>query len=84
MSRPLCAAPGVAPSSISEVARCPVLAAAHAVSHRLRNGFGAISQALAILASLGWQPAGRPTETIDECFPRVARAPLLPPAAGVQ
>jgi len=54
------------------------------VSHDLRTGFGAVSRALAILASHGRQPAGRPTETIDEPRPRTARPPFLPAAAGFQ
>jgi len=54
------------------------------VSHDLRTGFGAVSRMLAILASHGRQPAGRPTETIDEPCPRAARPPFLPAAAGFQ
>ena len=54
------------------------------VSRGLRTGFGAISQALAILASHGWQSASRSTETIDEPRPRAARPPFLFAAAGLQ
>jgi len=54
------------------------------VSRDLRTGFGAVSRTLAILASHGWQSAGRPTETIDEPCPRTAPPPFLPAAAGFQ
>jgi hypothetical protein len=54
------------------------------VSNDLRTGFGAVSRMLAIRASHGRQPAGRPTETIDEPCPRAARPPFLPAAAGFQ
>ena len=84
MSGPLRVAPGAAPSRVSQVARCPVLAAAHAVSHRLRIRFGAASHAPAMLRSNGWQSASRLTETIDEPRPRAARPPFLFAAAGLQ
>jgi hypothetical protein len=84
MSGPLGAAPGVAATRVSAVARCPVIAAAHVVSHRLLVRFGAASHAPAMLRSHGWQSAGRPTETIDEPRPRAARPPFLFAAAGVQ
>jgi hypothetical protein len=54
------------------------------VSRDLRTGFGAVSRTLAILASHGWQSAGRPTEMIDEPCPRTAPPPFLPAAAGFQ
>jgi hypothetical protein len=84
MSRPLRVAPGVAPVSASEVTRCPMLAAAHATSQRLRIRFGAASHAPAMLRSNRWQPAGGPSEMIDEPRPRAARPPIFPAAAGFQ
>jgi hypothetical protein len=54
------------------------------VSRDLLTGFGAVSRVLSILPSHGWHTAGRPTETIDECLSRAARAPFLPAAAGLQ
>lgn len=71
-------------SGLMRIAPLAAPRAAMSVSCGLRTGFGAISQALAILASHGWQSAGRPTETIDEPRPRAARPPFLFAAAGLQ